>query len=419
LNKLGKLNIKRMGAFLDKPKVEKTNEEGKGNEMEYAVSSMQGWRVDMEDSHTAKSVIPQLPNWSFFAVFDGHAGSKVAEHSSKELINEIMSQKYMKDLVSGKEQEDPGKIIEAVKESFILIDKKMRDLHDKMDGFGNSGSTSTCVLVSPTNYYFINCGDSRGLLFSDGKVTFATDDHKPSNTGEKERIEKAGGSVIIQRVNGSLAVSRALGDYDYKSVAFLGPKKQMVSSEPDVTTIKRDLSKDQFIVLACDGIFDVSTNDELGSFILSRLEITDNFTKICNDVVDLSLSKGSRDNMTLILLALPSCPKPTAQAKEAEEKLEKQLETLMKSIIEESNSKTPIMDFSFVYQAIQERLDEVVGLPPGGGLDAKRRYLETLFDEVCNSNNANGDGNNQNSQQQVQNNQRQNGQPLESAGPKP
>ena len=67
-----------MGAFLDKPKVEKTNEEGKGNEMEYAVSSMQGWRVDMEDSHTAKSVIPQLPNWSFFAVFDGHAGSKVS-----------------------------------------------------------------------------------------------------------------------------------------------------------------------------------------------------------------------------------------------------------------------------------------------------------------------------------------------------
>jgi len=192
--------------------------------------------------------------------------------------------------------------------------------------------------------------------------------------------------VIIQRVNGSLAVSRALGDYDYKMVAELGPKKQMVSSEPDVTTIERDLKKDQFIVLACDGIFDVSTNDELGSFILSRLEITDNFKNICNDVVDLSLSKGSRDNMTLILLALPSCPKPTEKAKEAEQKLEDQLATIMKSIVEESSNKSSIMDFSFVYQAIQERLGEVVGLPPGGGLDAKRRFLESLFDEVCNSN---------------------------------
>ena len=46
----------------------------------------------------------------------------------------------------GKEQEDPAKIIEAVKESFILIDKKMRDLHDKMDGFGNSGNL-LCILI--------------------------------------------------------------------------------------------------------------------------------------------------------------------------------------------------------------------------------------------------------------------------------
>ena len=54
-------------------------------------------------------------------------------------------------------------------------------------------------------------------------------DHKPSNPPERERIQNAGGSVMIQRVNGSLAVSRALGDFEYKNVDGKGPTEQLVS----------------------------------------------------------------------------------------------------------------------------------------------------------------------------------------------
>ena len=57
-------------------------------------------------------------------------------------------------------------------------------------------------------------------------------DHKPSNPPERERIQNAGGSVMIQRVNGSLAVSRALGDFEYKNVDGKGPTEQLVSPEP-------------------------------------------------------------------------------------------------------------------------------------------------------------------------------------------
>lgn len=64
-----------MGAFLDKPKTEKHNAHGAGNGLSYGLSSMQGWRVEMEDAHTAVVGIPQgLESWSFFAVYDGHAG---------------------------------------------------------------------------------------------------------------------------------------------------------------------------------------------------------------------------------------------------------------------------------------------------------------------------------------------------------
>ena len=280
-----------MGAFLDKPKIEKQNEDGKGNEIEYAVSSMQGWRVDMEDSHTAKLSLPKLPNWSFFAVFDGHAGSKVAEYSSQHLVDEILKHDYFQKVINGSSEENVELISEAIKDAFFKLDETMRHTTDAKNGFDRSGSTSVCVLISPTRYYFINCGDSRALLCRKKEVAFATADHKPSNPLERERIQKAGGSVMLQRVNGSLAVSRALGDYEYKNVQDRGPTEQLVSPEPDITAIERNYKEDEFIVLACDGIFDVSSDDDLCKYILSRLGITDDLTHICNDVVDMSLNK--------------------------------------------------------------------------------------------------------------------------------
>lgn len=73
----------------------------------------------------------------------------------------------------------------------------------------------------------------------DGSVCLTTDDHKPYNPKERDRIQNAGGSVMIQRVNGSLAVSRALGDYEYKNVTGITACEQLVSPEPDVYVMER------------------------------------------------------------------------------------------------------------------------------------------------------------------------------------
>ena len=77
-------------------------------------------------------------------------------------------------------------------------------------------STATGVLITPKHYFIFNVGDSRSILIKDKKLHFSSEDHKPMNDGEKRRIEEAGGRVMIQRINGSLAVSRALGDFEYK-----------------------------------------------------------------------------------------------------------------------------------------------------------------------------------------------------------
>lgn len=95
---------------------------------------------------------------------------------------------------------------------------------------------------------------------------------------------------MIQRINGSLAVSRALGDYEFKNVEGRGPCEQLVSPEPEIFV--RDRSEnDEFLVLACDGVWDVMSNEDICNFIRSRLLITDDLEAITNQVVDTCLYK--------------------------------------------------------------------------------------------------------------------------------
>lgn len=68
----------QMGAFLDMPIVEKETERGEGHGLQFALSSMQGWRNTMEDAHCAITSIKELPGCAFFGVFDGHAGSFIS-----------------------------------------------------------------------------------------------------------------------------------------------------------------------------------------------------------------------------------------------------------------------------------------------------------------------------------------------------
>ena len=84
---------KNMGSFLDKPKTEKTNESGHGNHLGYGLGAMQGWRIEMEDSHCSLIGLPLsgFEDWSFFAVFDGHAGGTVSKYSAQELIKSILN----------------------------------------------------------------------------------------------------------------------------------------------------------------------------------------------------------------------------------------------------------------------------------------------------------------------------------------
>ena len=274
-----------MGAFLEKPKTEKTTVKGEGCGIRYGVSAMQGWRMEMEDAHVCKTDF-KLKDHSFFGVFDGHAGPKVSQYCSDHLLDTIM------DCLSAKEDiKSEESVKKAIHDGFLRLDEDLKKQPQWATGEDRSGTTAIVVMVTPKKIIWGNCGDSRGLLCRNGKVVFSTQDHKPYNQSERARIEKAGGTVMMQRVNGSLAVSRALGDFDYKRADNLKPTEQLVSPEPEITIQDRDPDSDEFLLLACDGIFDVMSNEEVVAYVSRHLRLTSDLAKICSDLIDTCLNK--------------------------------------------------------------------------------------------------------------------------------
>lgn len=127
-----------------------------------------------------------------------------------------------------------------------------------------------------------------------------TEDHKPTNPQEMSRIIAAGGHVESARVDGQLALSRAMGDSQYKQTANLPADKQKVIAVPDITTAK--LEPTDFLLICCDGIFESFTNEQAVKFVHKKLQETDDLAMIMAHLQDAVLAAGSKDNMTSMLI---------------------------------------------------------------------------------------------------------------------
>lgn len=114
------------------------------------------------------------------------------------------------------------------------------------------------VLITETEIYCANAGDSRSVLCVKGKADALSIDHKPDDEEELKRIKRGGGEVWEGRVNGNLNLSRAMGDLEYKNNKSLRPEEQIITAKPDVQ--KRPLAGADFIVMGCDGIWECKTN---------------------------------------------------------------------------------------------------------------------------------------------------------------
>ncbi|KAJ0056164.1 hypothetical protein NL108_003453, partial [Boleophthalmus pectinirostris] len=136
----------------------------------------------------------------------------------------------------------------------------------------DSGTTAVVALIRGKQLIVANAGDSRCVVSERGKAVDMSYDHKPEDELELARIKNAGGKVTMDgRVNGGLNLSRAIGDHFYKRNKALPPEEQMISAMPDVKVLTLNEEHD-FMVIACDGIWNVLSSQEVVDFVSERMK---------------------------------------------------------------------------------------------------------------------------------------------------
>ena len=283
----------------------------------YAFNSSIGKIRDYnEDTITVTKVELNNNNFYFFAVYDGHGGKGCSTYLRENLHNNIkeFSTSGIKQAIQITEEK--FKIEQALKENGELND--------------SSGSCGIMAMIQGNKCIIANVGDSRLVLFKKGKVFFATEEHKPNTETEKRRIKLAGGEIYQTitlfplRQNGKeieppwrvlpgrLSVSRTFGDIEAKETKF-GGIPGVVLALPDITEIELD-NEFNFMVIGCDGIFDVLSNEEILECIKIVLkeknvkEIKeDDVHELCGDfaamIVKSAIAKDSSDNVSCIVVA--------------------------------------------------------------------------------------------------------------------
>ncbi|KAL0330873.1 UNVERIFIED_CONTAM: putative protein phosphatase 2C 11 [Sesamum angustifolium] len=170
-----------------------------------------------------------------------------------------------------------------------------------------SGCTACVALIKGNQLVVANAGDSRCVISRNGQAYNLSRDHKPDLEVERDRILKAGGFIHAGRVNGSLNLARAIGDMEFKQNKFLPPEKQIVTANPDINIVEL-CDEDEFVVLACDGIWDCMSSQQLVDFVREQL-------KSMSGAYDCQ--REGCDNMTMILVQFK---KPTSSGTSSDEK---------------------------------------------------------------------------------------------------
>jgi protein phosphatase 2C family protein 2/3 len=224
---------------------------------------------------------------AYFGLYDGHGGEKVSEYLHQHLHHTIFD-KLRKNV------DMERSLADAFATTDDTIFKKQID----------SGSTAVSVIIREKEVVIASVGDSQAILCSSGRALDFCVPHTPNLSSEKERIIAAKGTVVKGRIFGLLSVSRAFGDNDFKTSR--GQFKDrfngdLVSSSPDI--VRHSISmEDEFIVLGCDGLFDVLEPQQVVDFVRTKLCQHGKIQQAAEELVAHAISIGSMDNVSAILV---------------------------------------------------------------------------------------------------------------------
>nr|GEX92187.1 probable protein phosphatase 2C 51 isoform X2 [Tanacetum cinerariifolium] len=309
-------------------------------------ASVQGYRKYQEDRVSCNLDL-RLPllgkdvkneaKVNLLAVFDGHGGSEASEMAKHHLLDyflvHVIAGAFKKasninnqhDLTTPVECSH-GCLPQMKKESLheLLKEALVGAIHDIDQKFSlamvekrySAGSTASVVLLLHDEELMVaNVGDSKVILCAEYAEEL-TSDHHPDRDDERARIESVGGYVLdwdIPRVNGILAVSRAIGDVSLKRYG--------VIAEPEMVGWRNITVKDRYLVVASDGIFESLTPENVCQLI-EDANVQENGTpydkvpflpsySLAQYIVKTALEMGTTDNLSAIVVPLAQAARET------------------------------------------------------------------------------------------------------------
>jgi len=256
---------------------------------------MEDEHIRIDDLSSQVGSLLELPKPSaFYAVFDGHGGSEAATYVRKNAVK-----LFFEDENFPQTSEVNSVYVEEVKSSmrnaFLQADLA---LAEDCSISSSSGTTALAALVSGRVLMVANAGDCRAVLCRKGRAIEMSHDHKPVNLPERRRVEESGGVIEGGYLNGELSVTRALGDWCMKRPH--GSKSPLIS-EPEIKQITLT-EDDEFLVIGCDGIWDVLSSQEAVSIVKRGLNRHDDPTRCARELVVQALRLEAFDNLTAVVV---------------------------------------------------------------------------------------------------------------------
>jgi serine/threonine protein phosphatase PrpC len=324
------------------------------NRFDYGISEAIGARPTMEDrtivvqsllyeprhgyyKNEPKETLQELAMTTFAAVFDGHGGDECSNYLVDVLPHQIRQHMYAeKESLSAaiessrsmarpeQATEDPASELmrKILKKAYLKTDKDFITPKNAPQ----SGSTAATLIIMGRRLFAANVGDSRVVLCRvGGQCVELTSDHKPSRPDEAARVRAAGGFILHKRVMGELAITRAFGDKSFKMgiKAMLEDEADeiarglnenseakdltapLVSAEPEIASLVMSHS-DEFLLLACDGLFDVFRSQD--AIALARQELIAHRgepAEVARILSDQAIRvRRSRDNVSILIIVL-------------------------------------------------------------------------------------------------------------------
>jgi len=229
----------------------------------------------MEDAHFVDTDFGVM-HWIFCGIYDGHGGHFASGYAADKL-----HRIFLDNLMNGVTPQD------AFIDSYEQISAGLSEQ--------TSGTTAVNIFIRNGRIYTANAGDARAIVIGKNYVTQLTVDHRVDNTIERQRIESSGGHIVYSYVSngtGGLMPTRTIGDQPFKSVG--------VIATPSVG--EHQISPEDLVLLiACDGLFDVMSNEEIAEF---ARHIDDINLLLENLKQEVLVNRLGTDNLTIIALKL-------------------------------------------------------------------------------------------------------------------